>query len=208
MRITTARNKLARREGTDLGLKTPGSKAHASLLRKLNILPGQHGTGTRRRRKQSERGKQLREKQKLRYMFGLSEKQLKNYFKKAVAMKGNSALNISQLLERRLDNVVYRLGVAPTRPSARQLVNHRHVKVNGEIVNVASYQVSDGDEVTFASEKSTKIPWVESALANKDLLIPGWLKKEDTKGKFVAEPTSEEIEKQVDLRSVIEFYSR
>lgn len=206
MRITTARNKLARREGADLGLKTPGSKSHASLLRRLNVLPGQHGT--RRRRKQSERGKQLREKQKLRYMFGLSEKQLKNYFKKAVAMKGNSALNISQLLERRLDNVVYRLGIAPTRPSARQLVNHRHVKINGEIVDIVSYKVSDGDEVTFTSEKSAKIPWIESSLANKDLLIPGWLKREGTIGKFVAEPTSEEIEKQVDLRSVIEFYSR
>src|SRR3989338_9888588 len=97
MRYTGPRNRISRREGMDLGLKTPGSKAHASLLRKLNILPGQHGTGTRRRRKQSERGKQLREKQKLRYMFGITEKQLKNYFKKAVAMKGNSALNISQL---------------------------------------------------------------------------------------------------------------
>ncbi len=206
MRITTARNKIARREGADLGFKTPGSKSHAALLRRINVLPGQHGT--RRRRKQSERGKQLREKQKLRYMFGLSEKQLKNYFKKAVEMKGNSALNISQLLEKRLDSVVYRLGFAPTRPSARQLVSHRHVKVNGKIVNRASFQVSEKDEVAFASSRSTKIPWVETSLENKDILIPSWLEKKNNQGKIVAQPSEEEIEKQVDLRSVIEFYSR
>lgn len=205
MRIIAARNKIARREGVDLGFKTPGSKSHASLLRKMNIFPGQHGT---RRRKQSERGKQLREKQKLRYMFGLSEKQLKNYFKKAVKTKGNSALNICRLLEKRLDNIIYRLGFAPTRSSARQLVNHRHVRVNGKIVDIPSYQVSGDDEIMLVSEKSAKIPWVETSLANKDLLIPEWLKREDAKGVFVAEPTSEEIEKQVDLRSVIEFYSR
>lgn len=206
MRTIRPRNKLARREATDLGLKTPGSKAHASLLRKLNVLPGQHGTP--KRRKMSERGKQLREKQKLRHIFGLSETQLKNYYKKAVAMKGNTALNLSQLLERRLDNVVYRLGFAPTRPSARQLVNHRHVRVAKKMVDVASYNVIPGEEITLKAEKSAKIPWVEQALANADLIVPQWLEKNEAKGKLIGEPTEEEVEKQVDLRSVIEFYSR
>lgn len=206
MRIIQPKNKQSRREGIDLGLKTPGSKAHASLLRKMNVLPGQHGT--KRKRKQSERSRQLREKQKLRYLFGITDKQLKRYFEKAIQKRGNTGVILSQLLEKRLDNIIFRLGFTPTRPSARQLVSHRHVKVNDKIVNVASYQISVSDTVTFAKEKTIKIPAIEVSLSNKDTLIPKWLERKNSLGKIVGEPTSDDIEKQINLRSVIEFYSR
>ncbi len=206
MRVTGPRNKIARREGLDLGLKTPGSKAHASLLRKLNILPGQHGT--RRRRKLSERSRQLREKQKLRFLFGITETQLKNYFQKAVRTKGNTGYLLSQLLEKRLDNTVYRLGFTPTRASARQLVSHRHIKINGKIVSIPSFQVLAGQTVTFADDATMKIAAVETSLNNKNILIPEWLERKNNIGKMITEPTSDDIEKQVNLRSVIEFYSR
>lgn len=206
MRITGPKNKIARREGADLGLKTAGTKSHASLLRKLNILPGQHGT--RGRRKQSERGKQLREKQKLRFLFGITETQLKNYFNQAKQIKGNTSLNLSILLEKRLDNVVYRLGIAPTRASARQLVSHRHIKIDDKIVNISSYKVSIGEKISPADEKTLKIPSVEASISNKDIILPKWLQRKNNTGILLEDPTDEEIEKQVNLRSVIEFYSR
>lgn len=206
MRYNGPKNKTARREGADLGLKTPGTKAHASLLKRINILPGQHGI--KKKRKMSERGKQLREKQKLRALFGLSEKQLKNYFKKAKKMKGNTAVLLCNLIEKRLDNIVYRLGFAPTRASARQLVSHRHIKVNDRVVNVASYQVSTKEKVGFAREKSQKIPYIEISISNKSFMMPAWLERKDTSGGIISEPESEDVEKQIDLRSVIEFYSR
>lgn len=190
----------------DLGLKTTGSKSQASLLRRLNVLPGQHST--RGRRKQSERSKQLREKQKLRFLFGVTEKQMKNYYEKASNMKGNTGVLLGQFLERRLDNAVYRLGLAPTRAAARQLVNHGHVTINDKIIDVSSYQVQNGDKIGFKKEKTLKIPYVESSLANKDLFIPTWFQKEGTLGKLISTPTSEDIEKMVNMRSVIEFYSR
>lgn len=206
MRYTGSKNKISRREGVDLGLKTPGTKSHAALLRRLNVLPGQHGL--RGRRKQSERGKQLREKQKLRFLFGITDRQLKKYFQKATRMKGNTGLFLGQLLEKRLDNMIYRLGFAPTRSSARQLVSHRHIKIGKKIVNISSYQVEKDEVITFAKEKTPKISYIESSLSNKDIIIPSWLEKKDYVGKLVTQPTSEEIEKQVDLRSVIEYYSR
>jgi small subunit ribosomal protein S4 len=206
MRYTGPRNRLARREGIDLGLKTPGSKSHARLLKKLNVLPGQHGT--RGRRKVSERGVQLREKQKLRFMFGLTEKQLKNYFGTAREKKGNTALYFTQYLEKRLDNVFYRLGLAPTRAAGRQLINHGHVAVNDKKVRVASYQVRVGDKVSFLNEKSAKIPYIKTALENKDLMIPAWIEKKAIAGKLISEPTLDEIAKQINLRLIIEYYSR
>lgn len=206
MRIIGPKNKQSRREGIDLGLKTPGSKGHASLLRKLNVPPGQHGT--KRRRKQSERSRQLREKQKLRFLFGITEKQLKKYFDKSTRIKGNTGVILSQLLEKRLDNTVFRLGFTPTRPSARQLVSHRHIKVNDKVVNISSYQVSVNDSISFTDQKTTKIPAVETSLSNQDTLIPKWLMRKNSSGKVVAEPSSEDIEKQINLISVIEFYSR
>lgn len=206
MRYTGPKNRISRREGIDLGLKTPGSKAQASLLKKINILPGQHGT--KGRRKVSDHGKQLREKQKLRFYFGLTESQMKKYFKKAVRKTGNTGLFLCQALEKRLDNIVYRLGMAPTRASARQLVTHRHIKVNSKSVGSPSYVVKIGDQIEFAKTSTTKIPAIEKAVGNKDLILPTWLLRKGAVGKLNAETTSELIENQFNLRLVIEFYSR
>lgn len=206
MRYTGPKNRIARREGVDLGLKTPGSKSHAQLLRRLNIFPGQHGA--KKRRKVSERAHQLREKQKLRFIFGLTETQLNKYFKIASFKKGNTALYVGQFLEKRLDNIVYRLGLAPTRAAARQLVRHGHIEVNDKKLSIPSYQVRTGEMIGFTKEKSQKIPYIEKSLSNKDIIVPEWLEKKATMGKLVSEPTNNEIEKQVNLRLVIEYYSR
>ena len=205
MRYTGPKNRISRREGVDLELKTVGSKSHARLLKKLGVPPGQHGL--RKRRKVSERGTQLREKQKLRYMFGVTEKQLKNYFKKASLKKGNTALYLSHSLESRLDNIIFHLGFAPTRSAARQLVTHGHINVNGKKISIPSYQVRVGEEISL-DEKSTKIPYIELCLNNKDTIIPSWLEKKATTGKLIAEPTQEVIEKLINLRLIIEYYSR
>jgi len=206
MRHTGPKNRIARREGIDLGLQTPGTKSHANLLKKVNVPPGQHGGG--RMKKMSERGRQLRETQKLKYLFGLSNKQLKRYFIQAVKKTGNTGLFMSQFLEKRLDNIVYRRGFAPTRASARQLVAHKHVKVNDKVVNISSMQLRPNDVVTFASAATEKIPAIEKALANKDAMVPVWIERKATAGKLIGEPTSELIEKQVILRLVIEYFSR
>ena len=205
MRYTGPKNRISRREGVDLELKTVGSKSHARLLKKLGVPPGQHGL--RKRRKVSERGTQLREKQKLRYIFGVTEKQLKNYFKKASLKKGNTALYLSHSLESRLDNIIFHLGFAPTRSAARQLVTHGHINVNGKKLSIPSYQVRVGEEISL-DEKSTKIPYIELCLNNKDTIIPSWLEKKATTGKLIAEPTQEVIEKLINLRLIIEYYSR
>ena len=206
MRYTGPKNKVARRENMDLGMKTLGSKSHATLLRKLNILPGQHGAS--RRRKTSERGRQLREKQKLKFLFGISEKQLANYFGKAIRQKGNTGEILVILLESRLDNVVFRLGFAPTRAAARQLVNHGHFKVNGKKLNIPSYTTSKDDAISFSSDKSTKIPAIMSMLDKKDLILPVWLDVKSKEGKILAEPVSDDIANQINLRLVIEYYSK
>ena len=206
MRYTGPKNRIARRQQVDLGLKTPGSKSHTRLLNKLTVVPGQHGG--KKKRKVSERAVQLSEKQKLRYMFGITEKQLKNYFKKASVKKGNTALYLSEYLERRLDNIVYRLGLTPTRAAARQLVVHGHVAVEDKKMSVPSYEVRVGEKISFLNEKTAKIPYIEKALTSKDTLIPGWLEKKAIAGRMTALPTNEEIAKQVNLRLIIEYYSR
>jgi len=206
MRYRGPKNRIARREGVDLELKTLGSKSHARLLKKLGVPPGQHGL--RKRRKVSERGTQLREKQKLRYMFGITETQLKNYFKKASMKKGNTALYLSHSLESRFDNIVFHLGFAPTRAAARQLITHGHMTVNKKRLSIPSYQVKVGDEMSFSDVKTTKIPYIETSLDNKDVILPSWLEKKATVGKLIKEPTQEVIEKLINLRLIIEYYSR
>lgn len=206
MRYTGPKNRIARRQGIDLGLKTPGSKSHARLMKKIAVPPGQHGLN--KRRKVSERGNQIRETQKIRFMFGVSAKQMKNYFAKAVSTKGNTALYLSTLLESRLDNCVFRLGFAPTRAAARQLVSHGHFTVNGSMVSIPSYQVKVGDVITFKSESTQKIPAVAQMLELKDLIIPAWLEKQATVGKLLEKPNMDILKDQVDLRLVIEYFSR
>lgn len=206
MRYTGPRNRLARREGVDLGLKTPGTKAHATLLKKLSVPPGQHGA--RGKRKISEHARQLREKQKLRVTFGVTEKQLKRYFDVASHQKGNTGILLSQLLEKRLDTVVYRLGLAPTRAAARQLISHKHMLVNGKLMSIASYTLKAGDKITFKNEKSAEIPAIAASMEKEDTIFPAWLERKGKSGQLISEPGADFIEKQINLRLVVEFYSK
>lgn len=206
MRYTGPKNKVSRRESVDLGLKTSGSKAHGTLLKKLNILPGQHGT--RFRRKVSEHGKQLREKQKLRFLFGVTEKQLKNYFSVASRKRGNTAVFLGELLERRLDNVVYRLGLTPTRAAARQLVSHGHIAVNGKVLDIPSYILKTGETVAFAADESKKIPYIDLYRSQNEVILPTWLTLKKDTGTLSATPDNTYIDQQINLRLVVEFYSR
>ncbi len=206
MRYTGPKNKIARREAFDLGFKTLGSKSHASLLKKLNITPGQHGAS--RKGKPTDYSIQLREKQKIKRMYGVNERQMKNNFEKASKATGNTASNLISFLERRLDNVVYRLGFAPTRFSARQLVGHGHMSVNGKKVTIPSYLLGVNDVVTFHKETSTKIPYIAEMLAKKDVIIPNWVEKKATIGKVISNPQVEDISLEVNLQLVVEFYSR
>ena len=206
MRYTGPKNRIARRENLDLGMKTIGTKAHANLLRKLNVPPGQPGSG--KRRKVSEYGRQLREKQKLKLMFGLAEKQLSNYFAVSIRQKGNTGEHLLSMLEGRLDNVVYRLGFAPTRAAARQLVNHKHILVNGKVLSIPSYQTRMNEVITLRSEKSAKIPAIETSMNREDAIIPAWIERNKVAGKIIAAPDTKEVEKIINLRLVVEFYSK
>ena len=198
-RYTGPKHKLARREGVNIL-----GKASASLDRRINVIPGSHSK--RRGRKLSEYGIQLREKQKLKRIYGLMEKQFAKYVLNAQNMKMNTEDALIQLLETRLDNVIYRLGFAKTRPMARQLVSHRHVLVNGKKVNIPSLNIKEGDEIAL----SPKI------LANDALKIfieeatetPAFIKKVALKGKLLRYPTKDEVANPVDYQLVIEFYSR
>jgi small subunit ribosomal protein S4 len=206
MRYTGPKNRLSRREGADLSLKTAGSKAHASLLKKLNIPPGQHGRSYRR--KTSDYGLQLREKQKIKRMYGISEKQMKTYFGHANRAVGNTAELLIIFLEQRLDNVIFKLGFAPTRASARQLVSHGHVQVNKKKVSIPSFQVSQKDVISFKKEDTAKIPYIAELLDKKDTPIPAWLERTDTKGVITGQPSLDEFHDTINLQPVVEFYSR
>lgn len=206
MRHTGPRNRLARRQGTDLELKTFGSKSQSRLMRLIGVPPGQHGLS--RRRKVSESARQLREKQKLKFMFGVNERQMSNYFIKAKLAKGNTGKKLCQLLELRLDNVLYRGGFAPTRAAARQLITHGHVTVNGKMNSIPSYQVSSGEIISFLKQETAKIPHIDSALTRADYVVPEWLQREGNSVKIAEVPSSETLEKQVNLRLIIEFYSK
>ena len=162
-RYTGPKNRLARREGMDLGLKTVGSHAHANLLKRLTLVPGQHGP--RGRRKTSDFGIQLREKQKVKRMYGLLERQFRKNFETARKWRGNTGEKLLEFLERRLDNTLYRLGLSPTRALARQLVGHRHVLVNGKPVNIPSYLVRT-DEVISLSSTGAGVPAVKKLLVD------------------------------------------
>lgn len=206
MRYTGPKNRISRREGVDLGLKTFGTKAQAKLVRKLNIAPGQHGV--KGKKKSSDYARQIREKQKLKALFGITDKQLKNYFLKASTQKGNTAVYLIKLLEGRLDNVVYRLGFAPTRAAARQLVSHGHIALNGRRNTIASTNVLVGATVSFAKASTKDIPYIAAHLDNKDVVLPSWLEKKGTTGTILAEPTGDDVDKLINTRLVVEFYSR
>ena len=206
-RLLTSKNKLARREGIDLSLKTFGTNAHASLLKRLTIIPGKKSV-TKRMRKLSDYGKQLREKQKIKRIYGLSEKSLNRYFKRAIKTKGNTAENLIKLLESRLDNVVFRLRLAPTRASARQLITHGHIKVNGIKMDVPSQRLKLKDRIEFIKEKSANIPYIKELLEEKNMQLPNWLKRTKTVGQVVAELKFEDYAEPVNTSLVVEFYSK
>ena len=202
--------KLARREGADLSLKSPTRALDSKC--KLEQKPGQHGAGTgARRSKLSDYAVQLREKQKVKRIYGLLERQFRNYYKKAATKKGNTGENLLQMLETRLDNVVYRMGFAVTRPAARQLVSHRGVTVNGKSVNLPSYQVKAGDAVAL-SEKAQKQLRVQEALtvAGQMDLSPSWVEVDAGKfaGVFKAVPDRADLPSDINEALIIELYSK
>ena len=177
------------------------------VLSKKNYPPGQHGVN--RRRKTSEYGIQLREKQKAKYTYGVLEKQFRNLFEKASRKKGITGEVLLQLLEARLDNVVYRLGIAPTRAAARQLVLHRHIVVNGKVVNIASYSVKPG-EVIGVREKSKSLEVIADSLAGFNHSKYPWIEwDEATKsGKFLHLPERADIPETIKEQAIVELYSK
>lgn len=206
-RYTGPSCKLCRRERQKLFLK--GSKCHSEKcpLEKKNYVPGQHGLG--RRGKYSEYGVQLREKQKVKRTYGLLESQFRAYFDKANRQKGVTGENLIKLLERRLDNVVYRLGFAPSRKAARQLVLHNHFLVNGKPVNIPSYIVNVGDEVSVR-DKSKTLDIIHEALRRTKDNLYGWLSvdKANLKGKFEQLPERDQIPLNANEQLIVELYSK
>lgn len=174
---------------------------------KKNYPPGQHGQ-MKKRRKKSEYGVQLLEKQKAKYTYGLLERQFLNTFKKAVRKKGITGEILLQLLEARLDNVVYRLGIAPTRRAARQLVSHRHITVNDRIVNIPSYTLKPGD-IVGVREKSKSLEAILDSLASRSSNY-SWLEWDEQlkKGKFMNLPEREEIPETIKEQLIVELYSK
>ena len=197
-RYTGPKHRLARREGVNIL-----SKTSQSLDRRLNVIPGSHSK--RRGRKLSEYGIQLREKQKLKRIYGLMEKQFAKYVSIAQTMKMNTEDALVQILESRLDNVVYRLGFAKSRTMARQLVGHRHILVNGQKINIPSYRVRETDEVALSPKLA------QNEILAKDIeesQVLEFVKRAGAKGKLIRYPSREEIANPVDYQLVIEFYSR
>lgn len=197
--------KLARREGTDLFLKSSVKPLESKC--KFETPPG--GPGQRRSRL-SDYGLQLREKQKLRRMYGVLERQFRNYYKKASRVKGSTGENLLKMLESRLDNVVYRMGFASTRAEARQLVSHRGIKVNDQIVNVPSYQLKAGDKVSVRDRAKSQTR-IQSALNIAGQVgFPEWVEVDDKKmeGLLKTLPDRDEILPDINENLVVELYSK
>mgnify|MGYP001163553482 FL=1 len=199
-----AKGKLVRKFGTNIF----GNPKYDKLLNRKPFSPGQHGQS--RRARLSNFGVQLKEKQKIKFMYGLLEKQFKNCFEKADKMKGETGTNLLQLLERRLDSVVFRLGFAPTRPSGRQLVNHGHFMVNGRKVNIPSALLKIGD-VIQVKEKSKKLDIIlESVKQIKGDLDISWLQLDKAKmqGTVIEIPERDQMDQTINDRLVVELYSK
>lgn len=200
--------KLCRREGQKLFLKGAKCVSPKCPIETRNYSPGQHGRN--RMLKQSEYGSQLREKQKVRRMYGLLETQFHNYYKKAVKQKGITGENLLKLLERRLDNVVYRLGFAPSRAAARQLVRHRHITVNGRLVDIPAFQVKPGDTIKVR-DKSRKLESIHQSLRRmrEGRQLP-WLdlNKASLSGTLLEIPARADIPAEVNESLIVELYSK
>lgn len=195
--------KMSRREGVPLST----SASVLKVMQKRAYVPGVHGKAGGRPPKVSVYGTQLREKQKAKRLYGIMERQFRNYFTKAKRETGNTGEHLSRLLEMRLDNVVYRLGFAKTRPQARQMVTHCMFNVNGEKVNIPSYQVRVDDIVEIRGSKLEKKVFADLAERLKTHTTVSWLHREDMKGKVVSVPAGEDLKEAFDPTLIVEFYS-
>ncbi len=199
--------KLARREGTDLFLKSPARAVESKC--KLEQKPGHHGTG--RRQRLSDYALQLREKQKVRRIYGILERQFRNYYKRAARIKGATGETLLKLLESRLDNVVYRMGFAVTRAQARQLVSHKAVRVNGETVNIPSYQVEPGDVVAVGEKAKNQLRVKEAVNLSQEMdLVPNWIEMDPVKleGVFKSAPDRSDLAADISENLIVELYSK
>jgi small subunit ribosomal protein S4 len=202
--------KLCRREGTKLFLKGTKCYTEKCPVDRRSYPPGQHGPAQARRRKQSDYALQLREKQKVKRMYGLIEGQFRNLFESASKRDGVTGANLLIGLETRLDNVVFRLGLAPSRNAARQLVRHRHVQVNGSIVDVPSYHVRTGDEISLKAASKELFP-VEASLASRTRpQLVEWLTLDEKNrvARMVREPTRDDIPSDIQEQLIVELYSK
>ena len=199
-RYTGPKTKIARKFGEPI-------YGPDKVLQRRNFPPGQHGQN--KRRKTSEYGTQLREKQKVKYAYGVLEKQFRNLFDKALSMKGITGEILLQLLESRLDNVVYRLGIAPTSAAARQLVLHRHFTLNGEVVNIPSFHVKPGD-IVGVRERSKSLEVIGDALAGFNHTKYPWIEWDEAAkaGKFLHVPAREDIPEPIKEQLIVELYSK
>lgn len=197
--------KLSRREGTDLMHKSRARSLDSKC--KLEKIPGQHAD---RRTRITDYGLQLREKQKLRRTYGVLERQFRNYYKRASGKKGSTGENLLQLLESRLDNVVYRMGFGITRGEARQLVSHRAITVNGQTVNIPSYSLSPGDEVAVREKSKTQLRIKESLGLASQYGFPEWVDVDvdAMKGAYKAAPERSELPPDINESLVVELYSK
>lgn len=202
-RYTGPKLRQSRRVGIDLGHKQNAQKT----AKRLNIVPGQHGQRFRRGKRASEYGIQLLEKQKVRFMYGVSERQLRRYVVLAQQNPQATGEELLNILERRLDNVIFRLGLAPTRNMSRQLIVHGHALVNNRKIDRPSSQVSVGDIITLAPT-AQKIPDIVRCIANKEHKPPSWMQKKAIAGKISQLPTRKDIEDQIDEQLIVEYYSR
>jgi len=203
-----ARCRLCRREGMKLFLKGARCLTDKCAFERRGYAPGEHGKS--RRTKETNYGLQLREKQKARRIYGLLERQFRHTFTKAIESKGVTGEVLLQMLERRLDNVVFRLGLAPSRSAARQLVRHRHFAVNGKSVDIPSYQVRPGDEVQVR-EKSRELTVVKHSLdSRKGQGVPDWLelRAERLSGRVLHVPTRASIGVPINEQLIVELYSK
>lgn len=200
-RQTGPKQRLQRQVGEDLGLKTNALKT----AKRITMRPGQHGA--KGHRKLSNFGTQLKEKQKVKYMYGIMEKQLRKLYEEASKNPTATGSALLSLLERRLDNVLYRMGFAPTRAAARQLVNHGHVTVNDKKMSIPSYKVKVSDVIVLKS-KSSKIPVVAETMKEKANSAPAWLDVKATLAKVTRLPEREDLKENIEEQLIVEYYSR
>ena len=198
--------KLARREGTDLFLKSPARSLESKC--RVGRIPGAKPSS--RPSRTTVYGTQLREKQKMRRIYGVLEKQFRSYYKHAAGMKGSTGENLFQLLENRLDNVVYRMGFGITRAEARQLVSHNSMLVNGDRVNIASYQVKPGDEVEVREKSKKQLRIIAALEVAQQIGFPDWVEVDvkNLKGTFKTSPERGELSADIDESLVVALYSK